>query len=123
MGQAQSGGRHNIFLTPPARASIQWAQISTSGTIYQSGRIDDSTGFYFYGYPSINVNVNNDALIGYTVFSQATLPTAGYMMRYAADAVGALRGAINLKPGQAVYSKFLGGSTAGATIVRRCWIR
>src|SRR5437660_2843852 len=59
---------HTVFLpaNSPTRSSVQWWQISTNGTVFQRGLLDDSAGVNFYGYPSIAVNTFGDAVIGYS---------------------------------------------------------
>ena len=62
----------SIFLPAggPTRSSIQWWQINPVGaTIQQRGRIDDPSGNFFYGFPSIAVNRNNDVLIVLSLFN------------------------------------------------------
>jgi len=101
-----------IFLpvSSPTRSAIQWWQLSTSGAIVQRDRIDDSTGNRFYGFPSIAVNRNNDALIGYSRFSSSQYASANYSFRAASDPPGALRDEVTLKAGEAPYYK-----TSGST--------
>ena len=101
-----------IFLpaSSPTRSAIQWWQLSTSGAIVQGNRIDDSTGNLFYGFPSIAVNRNNDALIGYSRFSSSQYASANYSSRAASDPPGALRDEVVLKAGEAPYYK-----TSGST--------
>ena len=69
---------HPIFLpaAAPTRTAVQWWQLTTAGGITQRGRIDDATGTNFYAFPSIDVNQNNDAMIGCAKFSATTFPSA-----------------------------------------------
>jgi hypothetical protein len=94
----------------PTRSAIQWWQLSTGGSIQQRGRIDDLNGALFYGFPSIAVNQNNDALIGYSRFSSSQYASANYSFRSASDAPNALRDEVVLKVGEAPYYK-----TSGST--------
>ncbi len=92
------------------RSSVQWWQLTTSGIIQQRGRIDDAAGNLYYGFPSIAVNQNNDALIGYSQFSATQYAGAGYAFRAAADPVNTLRDRATLKDGQAPYYKVNSGT-------------
>jgi len=93
----------------PNRCSVQWWQIDTTagdlGGIQQLGRIDDPTATLFYAYPSIGVNSENDALVGYSQFSAAQYAGAGSSLRMAGDAPGTLRAGTVLKAGLAPYFK------------------
>ena len=42
------------------------------------GVVDDPSGVNFYGYPSMSVNRNGAALIGYSVFNGSIFPSIGY---------------------------------------------
>jgi len=57
----------------PARDDIQWWQITPSGNVSQTGRIDDPSGNTFYGYSSIAVNKHNAALIRIYAFLLITI--------------------------------------------------
>ena len=96
----------------PNRCSVQWWQIDTTagdvGGIQQLGRIDDPTATVFYAYPSIGVNRENDALVGYSQFSAAQYAGAGISLRMAGDASGTLRAGTVLKAGLAPYFKDFG---------------
>ncbi len=59
----------------------------------------------FYGYPSIAVNENNDALIGYARFSASTFPSAYYAFRAGTDPTNTLQGEILLKAGEAPFDR------------------
>jgi hypothetical protein len=96
----------------PNRCSVQWWQIDTAagdvGGIQQRGRIDDPAAALFYAYPSIGVNRENDAMVGYSRFSAAQFAGAGFSWRMAADAPGTLRADTVLKAGEGPYFKDLG---------------
>jgi hypothetical protein len=93
----------------PNRCSVQWWQIDTTagdlGGIQQLGRIDDPTATQFFAYPSIGVNRENDALVGYSQFSAAQYAGSGFSLRMAGDAPGTLRAGTVLKAGEAPYFK------------------
>ncbi len=74
---------HEVFLpystiTDASRVSIQWWQIDTLANLHQVGLIDDATNTNFYAFPTIAVNTNNQALIGFSHFSASIDPTASY---------------------------------------------
>jgi uncharacterized repeat protein (TIGR01451 family) len=99
---------HTIFLPAggaPTRTAIQWWQIGTDGTVLQRGRLDDPTGNLFYGYPSIAVNQNNDALIGYARFSASNYPSAYFAFRAGADPTNTLQGEVLLKAGETPFER------------------
>jgi hypothetical protein len=97
---------HQVFLPPAGNltyTAIQWYQLGLNGEVQQIGRIEDPLGVTFYAYPSIAVNRNNDALIGYSRFSPSQYASANYAFRFANDPVGALRTDSVLKAGEASY--------------------
>jgi len=94
----------------PDRAAVQWWQFLPNGTLQQFGRVDDSTGTFFYAYPSIAVNSQNDVLLGYSSFSASQFASAGYSFRATADAAGTLRDSVLLKAGEATYFKTFSGT-------------
>jgi hypothetical protein len=105
----------NVFL--PATGTVnrvagQWWQINpATAAVVQFGRIDDPTTKYFYAYPSIAVNKNNDALIGYSRFSSSEYASACYSYRASTDAVNTLRSEVVLKAGEGIYYKTFGGGS------------
>ncbi len=74
---------HAVFLPAdaPARAAVQWWQLSTIGAIVQRGRIDGGPDDSQYGYPSLAVNDRNDMLVGFAQFSNNDLPSGAYAYR------------------------------------------
>ncbi len=103
---------HTIFLPgsgSTTRASSQWWQVDTFGTPIQIGMIDDPTNANFYAFPSIAVNTNNDAIVGYTTFSAATHPSAAYSIHLATDPVDSMRQPLVYRHGQNTYYKSGGG--------------
>ena len=101
-------GVHGIFLPAgaPVRSAVQWVQVSQFGDLLQGGRLDDAAAPYIsYAFPSIAVNKNNDALIGYSRFSAQQYASANYALRTAADPLGTLRDERVLKAGEAPYIK------------------
>ena len=106
---------HTIFLpynasANPTRSAVQWWQTDTLGNPIQIGRVDDSAAGKFFAYPTIAVNNNNDALIGFSVFSSAMRPSAGYALRLNTDATDSIRTPVVYRNGQNSYYKTYGGS-------------
>jgi uncharacterized protein YjdB len=105
---------HTVFLpyiagVNPTRSAIQWWQIDTTGTPVQFGRVDDASNTNFYAFPSIAVNINNDALIGFSTFSSGIHPSAAYALRINTDATDSIRTPITYRSGQNTYYKDYGG--------------
>lgn len=102
---------HTVFLPPrfPTRSAIQWWSMDTRGNVFQVGRIDDPSGRFMYAYPSIAVNRNNDALIGYNRFSREHYASAYYSFRAADDPINTMRSEVLLKGGEAPYVKVVNG--------------
>ncbi len=97
---------HTVFLpeNEPTRAAVQWVQLDPAGPrVVQRGRIDDPTAATFYAYPSIAVNRNNDAIVGFTRFASTEHAAAGFAFRVATDPLGALQPTIIYKSGEAPY--------------------
>ena len=97
---------HTIFLplSIPTRSTVQWFQVDPSNlTVLQRGRIDDPSNTYFYAYPTIAVNKNNDALIGYNRFSAQDYPSAEFSFRMASDPASALEPDVLFQAGQSSY--------------------
>jgi uncharacterized protein (TIGR03437 family) len=99
---------HTVFVPygHPTRAAAQWFQLDPSRNppaVVQRGRVDDPTNTYFYAYPSIAVNKNNDAVIAYTRFSAADYATAAFSYRTANDLPNAMQPEIVVKAGEASY--------------------
>ncbi|MBI3850123.1 MAG: Ig-like domain-containing protein [Verrucomicrobia bacterium] len=101
---------HTVFLPPgsPTHAAVQWWQFRTNGTLIQRGRIEDNSGQVHYAYPSIAVNQNDDAVIGYSRFSSAQYASANYSFRFSADPANTMSGDVVLKAGEAPYRKDFG---------------
>lgn len=106
-----------IFLpatSTPTHSAAQWWQINTAGAVLQRGRIEDplataTNGRFFYAFPSIAVNKQNDALVGYSRFSSGTFASAAYSFRLATDAANTMRAPVVFKAGLATYTKDFGG--------------
>jgi hypothetical protein len=97
---------HTVFLPAdkPVRAAVQWFQIDPVAIqLLQAGRIEDPAGAVFYGFPSIAVNRNNEALIGFTRFSRNGFPDGAFALRGASDPLNTVRAATVFKRGEAPF--------------------
>ena len=98
-GSVYAVGATTIF--NPERESIQWVKFNPeSGEVLDSGLIDDPTGEFFYGYPSVAVNRSGAMLIGFGTFSKNQYPSAGYAYR---DTLGRVSTAGTIKSGNTPY--------------------
>jgi hypothetical protein len=111
---------HTVFLPAggsPTHSAIQWWQIapnnppSTPANVVQKGRIEDINAQIFYAFPSIAVNKDNDALIGFSRFSANQYASGNYAFRSASDPANTFRSDVVLKSGEASYYKTYGGTT------------
>ncbi len=104
---------HNVFLPAgnPTYSGVDWLQVNpASMAVTQFGRVADPAGKAFYYYPSLNVNSNGDALLGYCVSSiDSFYASAAYSFHAAADAPNTMQSRYIYKPGQAAYFKDFGG--------------
>lgn len=87
----------------PTRDAVFWYQIDPGAReVVQSGVIDDPGGTSYF-FPSIAVNGNNDALIGFAGVSASTFLSGYYAGRSGRDALGGLNPVALLKAGEAKY--------------------
>lgn len=103
---------HNVFLPAgnPTREGVDWWQINPSTlTTLQFGRIQDASNSKFYYYPSINVNANGDAILGYCESSSGMYVGSAYSFHASTDAAGTMESDTVYKPGVANYYQTLGG--------------
>jgi hypothetical protein len=97
-----------------AHTGVQWTKLAVpGGTFVEGGRIEDpaatsTNGGKWYAYPHIAVNAAGDAMVGYSQFSSAQHPSAGYSMHLAGDAAGSVRDPVIYKPGEDYYHKDFG---------------
>jgi len=94
----------------PTRASAFWWQIDTLANPLQVGVIDDATAANFYFFPSVAVNVNNDALIGFAHASTSIHPSASYALHLNSDAASSWRPVFTYRHGVLPYYQTFGGS-------------
>jgi hypothetical protein len=100
---------HTILLPAdnPTRSAIQWWGIPATGGNPIVGRLDDSGGTNFFAYPSIAVNRANDVMVGFSVFSSNSYPSAAYAFRGGSDKFDALRSPYQIYgAGQDTYIRF-----------------
>jgi len=94
--------------------AVQWSKVvATTGAFVDGGRIDDATatatnGGKWYAYTHIATNSLGDFIVGYSQFSSAQHPSAGYSMHLAGDAAGTLRDPLIYKTGEDYYHKDFG---------------
>ena len=105
---------HSVFLpysatANPTRSSVMWWQIDTNGVALQNCLIDDATAAHFYGFPSIAVNANNDAVVGFSVMSSTTHPSATYAYHSHLDPISTIRPNYVYRHGLATYYVTFGG--------------
>jgi outer membrane protein assembly factor BamB len=94
----------------PTRAAVQWWQINTDATVAQRGVIEDPFDQLFYAFPSIAVNKDDHALLGFSTFSDTSFASASYAFRLATDPPGRMRTPAVLHAGEACYYKIGGGT-------------
>ena len=102
---------HNAYLPATGttqRVSSEWWQLDTTATINQNALIDDPTNANFYVYPSVAVNANNDAVIGFTNLGSAIHPSSGYVFRQSTDAVNTFQSPYIYKAGLNTYFENFG---------------
>jgi len=104
--------------TGQTHTAAQWTKITASTTpvFADGGRIEDATatatnGGKWYAYVHLAVNANGDMMVGYTQFSSAQHPAAGYSIRMAGDAPGTIRDAVIAKAGDDYYHKTFSTAT------------
>jgi len=100
------------------RTVAQWTKLtpSISPAFADGGRIDDPTatatnGGKWYDHASLSVNANNDVMMGYTQFSSAQHPSAGYSFRFGSDAAGTMRDPLIYRAGDDYYHKTFSTTT------------
>jgi len=96
----------------PTRSSAQWWQINTAGgsvgVVQQLGKRDDPSGQYDYAYPTLDVNANNDMMIGYSRFGASQYASANYSFRRDTDPPNTLEADTVFKASEAPYFKDFG---------------
>ena len=104
-------------ISGPPRASVHWCEIdAASGGVIQSGLIDDPSGANFSWIPSIAVNQNGDAAVGFARSSGSQYAGAYYAFRLAADTPGVMRPECLLKAGEGPYDNFRWGDYSATQV-------
>jgi len=104
---------HTVFLPNTGtvtRCSVMWWQSDTTGVALQNGLIDDPTTPGFYSYPSIAVNANNDALIGFAYGNSSIHPCAAYALHMHTDAADSIRPFHIFRHGVSTYFEDFSGT-------------
>ncbi|MGH9908756.1 MAG: hypothetical protein ACRD8U_24625, partial [Pyrinomonadaceae bacterium] len=102
-------------LSTDSRVAAQWTKIDTTGAFADGGRVEDANatrdnGGEHYAYPSISVNKNNDALLGFSNFESDDLVDAGYTFRLGTDEPGTMGDPVIFKEGEDYYGKTFSGT-------------
>ncbi|MBC7928963.1 MAG: lamin tail domain-containing protein [Rubrivivax sp.] len=123
-----AGAPASTAANPDNHSGVQWWEIdptivnAVTGTpAIQRARIEDPTATnchngsggtvagctpqgQFFAYATISVNQNDDVLIGYSRFSNLTLPKAAYSFRASADTVNTTRDSATFREGVGNYN-------------------
>jgi hypothetical protein len=96
----------------PTRSAAQWWQINTAsgsvGVVQQLGARDDPSGQFDYAYPTLDVNANDDMMLGYSRFGASQYASANYSFRFHNDPPNTLEADTVFKAGEAPYFKDFG---------------
>ncbi len=95
--------------------ALQWVRLNTAGDFIDGGRVDDSTatdtnGGKWYAYSTITTNSAGETLLGFSQFSSAQAPAAGYTYRSPLDTAGTMRDPNIFRAGDGYYEKRFGGT-------------
>jgi hypothetical protein len=96
---------------------VQWTKLVAAGGAYSDGgRIEDplatsTNGRPWYAYPHVAVNSAGDFMVGYTQFSSAQHPSAGYSIHMAGDGAGTVRDPLIYHAGEDYYHKTFSTTT------------
>jgi len=102
--------------TGQTHTAVQWTKLTASTTapvFADGGRIEDATatatnGGKWYAYPHIAANSTGDFIVGYSQFSSAQHPSAGYSYHNHVDGLGTMRDPLIYKAGEDYYHKDFG---------------
>jgi len=104
---------HTIFLPATGtatRSSVMWWEMDTLGNPVQNGIVDDPATPTFFDFPSISVNANNDALLGFGYLSANIHPSAAYTLHLHTDPADSMRHPFVFRHGQGTYYQTFGGT-------------
>ncbi|MDP2657554.1 MAG: hypothetical protein Q8O78_03955, partial [Candidatus Deferrimicrobium sp.] len=98
---------HTVQSPTAVRTEVAWYRINpVAGAFLAQGRVNDPNRWYYY--PSIGVNKDNVAAVGFS--GSSTTEYAGGYYTLIQPSTGAAEPVALLKTGEAPYSKTLGGS-------------
>lgn len=87
--------------TVPTRTAIRWWQINSATMVTtQTGLIQDTTNTFFYYFPTITVNANNEAMLGFSGSSASTFISAMFAYRGPTTAAGTTEAPAVIKAGE-----------------------
>lgn len=85
---------------------MQWWEISVpSLSVVQRAIIGGPGDPYFRAYPTLAANANNDLLIGYSIFSATSNPSAAYSFRLGTDTPSTWQSEGDAGAGEGVYTR------------------
>lgn len=87
------------YNTVGQHVAVMWHKLNPSGSVQDTGKIEDTSGAVSYDFPTIGVNANSDVAIGFSRFSASIYPEAGYAFRYGTDPPGTLQTPQTIKAG------------------------
>ncbi|MCG6550965.1 MAG: hypothetical protein L7F77_01460 [Candidatus Magnetominusculus sp. LBB02] len=108
---------HTVTNAAATKTEIAWYQVDPSkasltlasaGGPVQEGRVSDTSLFYYF--PSIAVNANGDAALGFSGSSSAAYASAYYTARLSTDTAGTMQTVGQLAAGAAPYYLTFGGT-------------
>ncbi|WP_420263644.1 hypothetical protein [Candidatus Magnetominusculus dajiuhuensis] len=108
---------HTVTNSTGVKTEVAWYQINPSlasktlasaGSPVQEGRVSDTSLFYYF--PSIAVNANGDAAIGFSGSSSSTYAGGYYTARMSTDTAGTTQTVGQLVAGAAAYYLTYGGT-------------
>ena len=101
---------HTVFLPRggPDRSAVQWHEIELGADpgIVDGGFIEDPGGNWFYAFPSVAVNAQQDVLIGMASFSDTVFASGAHALRPSGQAFGV---PVLFAPGTESYHLTFGG--------------
>ncbi|MEK7793741.1 MAG: Ig-like domain-containing protein, partial [Candidatus Hydrogenedentota bacterium] len=92
--------------TTPARTAIRWWQInSTTLVTTQTGLVQDTTNTFYYYFPSITVNANNEVMLGFSGSSASTFISAMFAYRGPTTPVNTMEAPAVIKAGEGAWTQ------------------
>jgi hypothetical protein len=99
---------HTVYLpaTSPTHCGVDWWQMNPARhtiKLLEFGRVEDPNGVIDYYYPSINVDANNDVLVGYCTSSPDIYASSQYSYHASTDPLNTMEDGYLFQQGQAPY--------------------